>query len=566
MIFLANADGSFASVLPESVYQGANKANEIVFIAPFARGNIVTVAYTLPNGIHTQEYVLTSNNTVLTGDFEGLNVWKGELDKTITQYSGVVTAQFFVSTGNEVEVATYSQEFTVNKGVPTNGQIISSSTLTQLKNLMVQINNRNEELDDDINGTNGLKTKVANNTEKITENTDAINDLKEKLSDIETEANDSFNPSNGSFNSSYTGQQIENSVKAINETIPDNGIEVTPNDGLSIVQATNDEIDDATNNKKPITPANAKHTIKKGLTEPQSAWSQEEQAKARETLGIEQNGGTIVVGNPNAEPTEELKTIRIGTTIYELPEGIKKVAGAIPLSTTPGVKGDMCFNTTYNQLYVCTGGTTDDYGWIKIPLLIDAYIAKPDSLEPGLVLLGSTDNGLTLTSSNKLALRAGTKGDVQRQSAFRLPVMMNMIGYAVKQGLIYPEKTPIGSGFREAWTEGEQALAMATLGKTTFLHEFTLVFDNETHIVYLSMTTPELRGFNAFKNIGIGSALGIWGVKNIGGGDGFGDTSFFKEHYTNDNGEDVYDIGIRTDDNDYLINKSNFTLVSEKVI
>ena len=80
--------------------------------------------------------------------------------------------------------------------------------------------------------------------------------------------------------------------------------------------------------------------------------------------------------------------------------------------------------------------------------------------------LGSSDNGLTISNSGNLTLRAGTVGDVKRQSAYRLPVMMNMIGLAVQQGLVNPEGAPESSGMRPVWDSAAQAAARKTLGIT----------------------------------------------------------------------------------------------------
>jgi hypothetical protein len=109
-------------------------------------------------------------------------------------------------------------------------------------------------------------------------------------------------------------------------------------------------------------------------------------------------------------------------------------------------------------------------------------------------------------------------------------------------------------------------MAMATLGKTAFIHEFVLIVGVETHTVYVSNDTLEKKGFDTFKNIQEGDALNIWGVKNMYEIESINRTQFYKTHYTNEQGQSVYDIGIKTENNDCLIDENNFTLVSEKII
>jgi len=127
MIFYANSEGTIFKTFPDTVYQGSADASKIVFVAPFAESNIVSVAFQLPHGFNTEPYLLMNqgmlqdNGTNVELGGNPLSVWIADLPSAITKYSGVVKAQFFVmhnaTASNGVIVSTSQTSFTVQKGV-----------------------------------------------------------------------------------------------------------------------------------------------------------------------------------------------------------------------------------------------------------------------------------------------------------------------------------------------------------------------------------------------------------------------------------------------------------------
>lgn len=231
-----------------------------------------------------------------------------------------------------------------------------------------------------------------------------------------------------------------------------------------------------------------------------------------------------------------------------------------PTTETIGEIGQDYIDTTTGTSYQCTSIIDGVYTWVK--LIKETDIAQNNG-DYGLVKLGSTGYGFVVRADGTLACNTPSTTVMDGQNQAYQPITTSTIAYAIKQGLINPNLSPY---FSAKWTDEERAKAMATLGKTAFIHEFVFIYEIETHAVYVVMDTVEKKGFDTFKNIRIDIALNIWGVKNIYESEGIFRTDFYKSHYTNERGESVYDIGIKTENDDYLIDENNFTLVSEKII
>lgn len=176
-IFFANAAGEVVGRVLDTVSQGSALANPVVLIAPFASSNAVTVAYTLPNGINTQPFMLTPAPDLVQDlqDAEGraISAWSGLIPDAVTEFAGRVTVQFFVytayssanNTANTI-LATVSDFITVNKGVsailpPTPSQTIYDQILANFAALGTEIDN----LDAYVKG--GLLPVVNNHTAQI---------------------------------------------------------------------------------------------------------------------------------------------------------------------------------------------------------------------------------------------------------------------------------------------------------------------------------------------------------------------------------------------------------------
>lgn len=124
MIFFADAEGTITKVITEPVYQGSALASRVVLVAPFPNA-MVTVAFTLPNGIRTPINLAMPNMVqqdlqgVITPSGQKYNAWTYLLPRSITEYAGIVDVQFFVTTGERGQVlATFASTLTIQKGVP----------------------------------------------------------------------------------------------------------------------------------------------------------------------------------------------------------------------------------------------------------------------------------------------------------------------------------------------------------------------------------------------------------------------------------------------------------------
>lgn len=121
MILFYNASGNLIKITPEHVYQGSDGATTLYFVAPITPTAAVSVAFNLPNGERTAKHILTPFEGELNGvtDENGnvFKIWTVNIDGHITAYSGIATAQFFI-TINGIIRATEAANFTVEEGVP----------------------------------------------------------------------------------------------------------------------------------------------------------------------------------------------------------------------------------------------------------------------------------------------------------------------------------------------------------------------------------------------------------------------------------------------------------------
>ncbi len=121
MIFYFNAVGLAVGSIPERVFQGSNKAGEVIFACPTAKSNAVDVAFTLPDGKITPPFLMDSIESVggvFCKDGEQFNFWKISLPASVTYIAGMVKFQFFVTNASGERLATSVNAFMVEKGVP----------------------------------------------------------------------------------------------------------------------------------------------------------------------------------------------------------------------------------------------------------------------------------------------------------------------------------------------------------------------------------------------------------------------------------------------------------------
>lgn len=167
MIFYFNASGDILSAIFDEVYQGSNKASEIFFLCPTASSNIVSVAFTLPDGTDTARHVMehgenVSANGVYDEDGGEFNVWKFKVPSAITCKRGTVRVQFYITTPTET-VATASVDFTVRKGVSGVTPEIGD-TYEELISLISEYFARIDDVEEDVSA-NAVFNKIFNVTE-----------------------------------------------------------------------------------------------------------------------------------------------------------------------------------------------------------------------------------------------------------------------------------------------------------------------------------------------------------------------------------------------------------------
>ena len=120
MIFYFNAVGLAVGSVPTRVFQGSNKASEIIFACPTDKSNVVEVAFTLANGKSTPCFLMDSIKSVggvFDNEGEEFNFWKFSLLSNITYACGPVNVQFFVNNATGERLATATCSFMVEKGV-----------------------------------------------------------------------------------------------------------------------------------------------------------------------------------------------------------------------------------------------------------------------------------------------------------------------------------------------------------------------------------------------------------------------------------------------------------------
>mgnify|MGYP005866975791 CR=1 FL=1 len=150
MIFFAGNDGTIVKTQPSHVYQGSANTNDIFLVAPFAADCAVTLAFCLPNGVHTPLVAMIPQKEiegVFSEDGRVFSGWSYTLPSNITRYYGVVSVQFYFYSAQEgVITATGSSSFTVEKGTgavlpETPTQTIYESILSGISALSQELHN-----------------------------------------------------------------------------------------------------------------------------------------------------------------------------------------------------------------------------------------------------------------------------------------------------------------------------------------------------------------------------------------------------------------------------------------
>ena len=120
MVIITDASGNIqAPTIPDNVYQGSNLANEIVFLAPLAQSNVVTITFRKPNGVLIEELIMREMTPYTSVPSEyNLSAWRYVLEDVITELYGQVTFQIKVRNGQGTVITSVGGTFPVLRGVP----------------------------------------------------------------------------------------------------------------------------------------------------------------------------------------------------------------------------------------------------------------------------------------------------------------------------------------------------------------------------------------------------------------------------------------------------------------
>lgn len=150
MIFFVDNNGKIINSQPETVYQGAADTNNIYLVAPFAADLSFAVAFTLPNGVHTERYFMTNGMQLEDVEYPKTGnrfaLWRLAIPNNVTQHYGTVYAQFYTYATNGAITPTSRTSFVVSQGIPeelpdTPTQDIYNQILTVLSQIQSQVGN-----------------------------------------------------------------------------------------------------------------------------------------------------------------------------------------------------------------------------------------------------------------------------------------------------------------------------------------------------------------------------------------------------------------------------------------
>lgn len=144
MLFFLNGDGTMTRQDSTRIFQGANNVTTITVIAPFGQPSALQIAFTLPNGIPTQYYLMAYNGefTGVAADgttaATGVYAWTYDLPYTVTEAEGTVLVSVqVVNAQTDAFNTSYSAEFTVEYSVlPSPPSDMTESDFQQLYTLL----------------------------------------------------------------------------------------------------------------------------------------------------------------------------------------------------------------------------------------------------------------------------------------------------------------------------------------------------------------------------------------------------------------------------------------------
>ena len=142
MIITVGADGTLIKTIPDRVYQGSNNADTIAIIGPIAQSATMKIAFKLPqSNEYTRPYLMDPSSGIETQI--GVSAWTFKVPIAITEKYGTVMAQFFATTGNNIQIASGQFTFDVERGVeqvlPAPTEPVSQQIYEDIYNAIQQI-------------------------------------------------------------------------------------------------------------------------------------------------------------------------------------------------------------------------------------------------------------------------------------------------------------------------------------------------------------------------------------------------------------------------------------------
>lgn len=146
MIFYFDGSGNSIATITERLYKGSNKANIIYMFCPLDSTCEVDVAFTLPNGETSQRHPMeliteTDGIDVFDESDNKFNCWKISLPTYVTQYSGDLSVQFYVTCSAGEVIATAVQMVNVEAGLPVLN-VTDTDAYSELRTEQTRINSQ----------------------------------------------------------------------------------------------------------------------------------------------------------------------------------------------------------------------------------------------------------------------------------------------------------------------------------------------------------------------------------------------------------------------------------------
>ena len=247
MIFFFDGLGNSIKSIPESINQSSNNASRIWFVMPTAPTNVVTVAFTLPNGQYSKPRIMTNatdglglvNNGVeiTDNDDQICNAWFYDVPKNLTTFAGKLKLQFTVTTAQGVEITTDSPEITIIKGAPSYTLPAPENEYQAIINAISAINLTLENLVEDTSSEiEEFKSQITQQQQNFeTQITEQQNNFETAQTERQTQFEDYLNAQWTEKSNALT-EQFNDLEQSVTEQVTKNTNEIKALFGLNVTK------------------------------------------------------------------------------------------------------------------------------------------------------------------------------------------------------------------------------------------------------------------------------------------------------------------------------------------